>query len=1806
MAANFKAQVDFEFNRGQLQSYVQYVTSQIERLRAEAQRTGKSVEQIALPQGAAGSNSLSTLKSQVLNDPRFQSADAAVKKRWLSLWDEANASMSRLVRSLAKEAIGNGGNFNVNRLQEGAFQAFAGLERAFYTDILGETKDQATKRQRSRLVNQNQPRVVNGGPTDQDAEREAEAFKGLIEARQRQLDAARRAGLLAEAMNGDGARAKAAQEEIAKALGAESQDLVRILREYREKMQKLVIGAAQLEADDRLMRARGLIGSTTTSRPTSAARLSQNYGISAQSAGLIATRAEASRIEGTTRALETIETESRKTSKDIRALGEATAITERNRKLEALEAERAKSADAKYASVVADLAVAVERRKVTEGLATQAALRGSTVNVGGETRSLVEAEGQLAALQRTRAAQIEAVTQQALRQDEDYIQATGLAARARREIAIRTEAAAKGILDVPGEDLSRTKGRTRAVDDIERQKEELARRGLAAVEGETGAAGAARIALFDRAETARRSVLVQQAIAQQEGLQLQYMTATQLESKSILELEAQEKTVRAALNNKLRGQLVASGAQPASKNPSVLSRFDTSTLGGFFAQRFVATAGYAVGAGALFGIVSGIREAITAATELEKTLSIVKTQMENTGQGQLFGEAREQILKISRDTGEAGDTVAFIFQNLQAAFGGDTTRALQETNDAIKITKVTGLDVKEVIDSLTGASVSFGTSFKEIGNQTLAAQQAFGVQGNHIIEFISDIGPAAKDAGFSLRELVGIAGALQEASSRTGGGLSENLGRIIPGLVTNAQAIGEQFLQNPNTIEDANKIFDAQDRGNAHDILQTLIDDWEKLTPAQQKAIATAAAGERQYATFLALFSQEKIGKGGSILDQLRRFLGSDQDTTGLLDQYFGNLQTTLAQKLARLKEAFKQLGVGLFEGGLGSAFKDFAVVLTGVAEAVGTALSALGKVDEFTGGMIGDLAAAAIAVGALATVWVLAARGVDSYRRSAALAAGQDLTTSAVRPGIFGAGARAAGSGVGTLLGSPLAVPLAVGIGAFEFAKFWKARVDHAREAAIAERDAMHALSTEALRGVIDKDPSVGDRIRGALGISSTTHAANARGELTARRHTRAVAVASAYAHADDEQLKQIFGKGLTDQDIADIANATSIGEQTTNNAFGGVGLLSSHKISSKDFYNLTHKYVKDGKFKPSGDLSKDVVKILDSDAIKELSKQAINGTGETQKAAIALFEYLDKLGVNNKIIQDTLSAIKGGGKAKPVDPARHLKDVTQLSLQELEDQFSAGQIGLGTYQKSVEAQLTRLSRVTQGGTKGGKALRLLYFQTLQKAEQIQDDAISGIYDNLIAVGEASGHLDPAGKAQILLTKVQAPGLSLQGKFAAATEAIAALREAFQKSLEGIEDPIEKLRRENEGFQIPEVLRTAVVAGQLDPTINPISDLIFSKLAEVFHESRQGMRFEILAAAEAYVKTGQTIEDFSIEQIDELKNSLIAMFAYVSLFPKAKKQAQEVLQRIKDLQAAEDFIKGQPDLAIQDPGSTGTVEDKSGDEKAAADQAIQDQRARIELAKSLVERDPIRAAEIDKALAEFDKAHAKTEADRLRAEAAINQANARIRQGFFDIINSQVELAIAMAQAGGNNLKAAEQQAKLARIKLFEVVGDPGSGEAERNRAMIEVINADAAVRNQVFQDRLDTINFQLEMDKITASQAIHMLQELLKTAKTTEQRRTILRQIKQLEDALSQDLQFNIPSEIKLPTLYEVRRLNQTGRDNPGGAYQDNRQVDNRTVNITLNASNAKDAEKATDRIIKELNAPSRNGVYAKRYGG
>lgn len=214
-------------------------------------------------------------------------------------------------------------------------------------------------------------------------------------------------------------------------------------------------------------------------------------------------------------------------------------------------------------------------------------------------------------------------------------------------------------------------------------------------------------------------------------------------------------------------------------------------------------------------------------------------------------------------------------------------------------------------------------------------------------------------------------------------------------------------------------------------------------------------------------------------------------------------------------------------------------------------------------------------------------------------------------------------------------------------------------------------------------------------------------------------------------------------------------------------------------------------------------------------------------------------------------------------------------------------------------------------------------------------------------------------------------------------------------------------------------------------------------------------------------------------------------------------------------------------------------------------------------------------------------------------AAAALADAQEGINQYIREGITLAENYLIADLTGRGLIVEAANERVKQAQRQAADArsTGDPNTIRA----AEITVKEMQYALRDAQLQDTLSDLDFQRDMNEITIGQMISLLNAQLENTELTKQQKQSIRQkIKSLKDDLGKDLQFNLPTEIGLPTLYEARRLNQSGAESSSGRYQDNR-----VQTVTLYINNGMDQAAAQQFLSDSLGTSSSQfGVTPRRY--
>ena len=191
-----------------------------------------------------------------------------------------------------------------------------------------------------------------------------------------------------------------------------------------------------------------------------------------------------------------------------------------------------------------------------------------------------------------------------------------------------------------------------------------------------------------------------------------------------------------------------------------------------FEKSIAASNARVIAFGASVGIINGFQNALSnlvrTGIEVQKTLADIAAISGTTGQE--LTKLSDGIFDVARNTSQSFQTAA------QAALefsrqGLGLEQTIARTNDALTLSRFTGLSAADAVDTLTAAFNSFqdsGVTTAQILNKLVAVDSAYAVSAADLAKAISRVGSVGIEAGVSLDELNAAVTAVQERTARGG------------------------------------------------------------------------------------------------------------------------------------------------------------------------------------------------------------------------------------------------------------------------------------------------------------------------------------------------------------------------------------------------------------------------------------------------------------------------------------------------------------------------------------------------------------------------------------------------------------------------------------------------------------------------------------------------------------------------------------------------------------------------------------------------------------------------------------------------------------------------------------------------------------------------------------------------------------------------------------------------------------------------------------------------------------------------------
>lgn len=313
--------------------------------------------------------------------------------------------------------------------------------------------------------------------------------------------------------------------------------------------------------------------------------------------------------------------------------------------------------------------------------------------------------------------------------------------------------------------------------------------------------------------------------------------------------------------------------------------------------------------GASVGIINGVSEAFKAlvveTVKFEKVLQDINVIVgASAGKLQEFGDG---LFNVARNTAQAFTVSAEAALEFSRQ-GLTMEETLRRTNDALILTRLTGLDAASAVSGLTAAVNAFGDaglSTTDIIDKLAAVDVKFAVSSEDLIKALERTGAVAIDAGVEIDSLIGLVAALQQTTARGGAVIGNGLKTIFtriqrPESIRQLEEIGIAVKNLSGSILPADKI------------MINMAKSFDNLSQSQKSNIVQFSAGIFQANVFRAALRD--LGKEQSIQAQATEIAGNAAGDAAQKNEMLNKTMAAMAsQTTTSIQELAEILGsIGL------------------------------------------------------------------------------------------------------------------------------------------------------------------------------------------------------------------------------------------------------------------------------------------------------------------------------------------------------------------------------------------------------------------------------------------------------------------------------------------------------------------------------------------------------------------------------------------------------------------------------------------------------------------------------------------------------------------------------------------------------------------------------------------------------------------------------------------------------------------------------------------------------------------------------
>jgi TP901 family phage tail tape measure protein len=349
--------------------------------------------------------------------------------------------------------------------------------------------------------------------------------------------------------------------------------------------------------------------------------------------------------------------------------------------------------------------------------------------------------------------------------------------------------------------------------------------------------------------------------------------------------------------------------------------------------------------GASVGVINGISNAfkslIATTVKVEKSMADINIVL-GASQSNLakFGDG---LFKVAKNTAQSFDVVAEAATEF-ARQGLSIEETLKRTNDALILTRLTGLKAAESVKGLTAAVNGFGKAgltTTQIINKLSAVDVKFAVGTDDLIDALSRAGAVAQDAGVSFDELVALVTVAQQRTARGGA------------VIGNAFKTIYTRIQDPKALNALRSVGIAVDdiagaALPANKILQNLAQSYDSLGRSQKASVDQFVAGKFQINILKSV-----LGDLSTVNNEYSRAQQVSANATDQAIQKNQQLNKTLAALATQGGVAIEELAKKVGDISLGPGMRNIITTFNELVEGMTRGLDGEGTGATFAKGLL-------------------------------------------------------------------------------------------------------------------------------------------------------------------------------------------------------------------------------------------------------------------------------------------------------------------------------------------------------------------------------------------------------------------------------------------------------------------------------------------------------------------------------------------------------------------------------------------------------------------------------------------------------------------------------------------------------------------------------------------------------------------------------------------------------------------------------------------------------------------------------------